>query len=248
MNSEHTISNLKPNMWPLLSKIIVLILLTSCLQKSEEIKHEEEDNIEKQYHEGQLQSEYTVINGVREGIGKCYYSNGKLSTTCNYVNGVKEGIESKYYYDGSLYRTREFSKGVLSGTEKRYYKDGKLMTVLNYKQGMPGTGLKEYSAYGKLLTQYPEFKHEIIYDRDYQKQKLLIFYFSDNNKKVSYYRSPLLDGKYFDTHADLCGLNDGKGEIGLALDFSGEIVISAKYITSNRAPYIVEKRIFIEEN
>lgn len=246
MSSKYMFSHQKSNL-PLICKLLLLILLTSCLQKTEEIKQKENDNIEKQYHDGKLQAEFTVIDGVRQGIGRCYYENGKISTTCNYIDGLKEGMERKFYFDGELYRTREFVKGIFTGTEKRFYENGNLMTVQNYKNAMPSIGLQEYTNTGKLVTDYPELKHKIVYDRDYEKQKLLLFYFSDKNKKVSYYKGPLIEGKYFDTNADLCGINEGVGEIGLDLGFSGEIIISAKYITSNRAPYIVEKRVFIEE-
>ncbi len=228
------------------SSLIILLFLMSCTSKVKE-DIQEDFQIEKQYQNGKLQAEFTVVNGIREGLGKCYYSNGKLSSTCNYINGVKQGEEQKFYFDGKLYRTREFVKGELDGIEKRYHTNGQLMTEQTYKDGMPGTDLKEYSPYGKLLSNYPEFEYKVIYDRDYEKQKLLLFYFSDKNKNVSFYKGSLIEDKYFDNHADLCGINDGVGEIGLALDFSDEIEISAKYITSNKAPYIVQQKIFVDD-
>lgn len=214
--------------------LILLLLLTSCFQQNKEIEapsfSSEETNISRKYHQGKLQAEYELKDGIKNGTGKCYYENGKLSTTCNYTNGLKEGVEKKFYFDGKLYRTREFSNGKMNGTEKRFYENGVLMTEMEYKNGMPSTGLKEYTNTGDLIKNYPEITYEIIYDRDYPGQKLLVFYFSDKNSKVSYYEGSLLEGKYFNTNADPCGSKNGIGEIGLYNNFKGNITVSAKYI------------------
>ncbi len=226
--------------------LFLLIFFLSCHQKDEKNTGDIKNNLLKKYYKGKLQSEFSIKNGVKEGIGKCYYLNGKLSSTCNYTNGLKDGVECKYYFDGNLYRTREFTNGELNGIEKRFYRNGKLMTILSYRNGMPAKGLKEYSMNGNILTDYPEFVYEIIHDRDYPKQKLLIFYFKDYDRTVYFYQGVLLEGKYFNTLASPCGMRDGKGEIGLDPKFRGEIIISAKFITSKRAPYVVEKKILIK--
>ena len=41
------------------------------------------------------------------------------------------------------------------------------------------------------------------------------------------------------------GVSDGRGEIALSPDFQGELIISAKYVTPFRAPYVLEKKIVI---
>lgn len=226
--------------------LVIMVLLSSCKPKNEVKISGKEDSIARFYHEGKLQTEFKMKNGIKEGIGKIYYLNGKLSSTCDYVKDLKNGTESKYYYDGSLYREREYSMGVINGIEKRFYRNGQIKTHLYYKDGMPGKGLKEYSINGNLKTEYPEFVWKVIYNRDYGKQKLLLFYFSDYCKNVYYYEGSLIEGKYFNGDAILCGNQDGVGEIALYPDFSGEIVISSKYVTPNRAPYIVEKKIKVE--
>jgi hypothetical protein len=228
------------------SGLILLVMLMSCNPKAEVKTSKEENNIYKHYYDGKLQAEFTIKDGVKEGLGKIYYLNGRLSATCNYVNGLKNGVEDAYYYNSSLYRTREYSNGVLNGIEKRFYRNGKLKTQLSFKSGMPGKGLIEYYESGKLKTKYPKFLYKVVYDRDYKKQKLLLFYFSDYRQNVYYYEGSLLDGKYFNKNAVPTGNLEGVGEMVLDQTFSGEIVISAKYITSNRAPYVVENKIVIE--
>lgn len=233
---------------------ILLVLLFSCNQKGETdtgSKNEtennvDEDSLDKHYYKGNLQAEFSVEDSLKQGLGKIYYEDGKLSSECNYINGLKNGIEKKYYLDGTLYRTREYSEGKINGLEKRYYRNGKLKTLQTYKQDMPGRGLIEYHQNGSIITKFPEFKYEIIYDRDYKRQKLLIFYFAGIDKNVRFYEGQLVEGKFFDAKVSPCGICDGKGEIGFNdSDFHGTITISAKCITSNRSPYVLEKKITI---
>lgn len=226
--------------------VITILLLTSCKQKNSAIGTDEENSLHKHYNQGKLQADFTAKEGENECTGNIYYLDGKLSSTCDYIDGLKNGIERKYYTDGTLYRTREYFRGEMNGVEKRFYRNGKLKTVLNFKAGMPGKGLKEYDKDGKLKTAYPEFLYDVVYDRDYEKQKLLLIYFSDHRKDFYYYEGQLIEGKYFDKSILASGNNEGIGEIALDLEFSGEIVISAKYVTSNRAPNIIEKKIYVE--
>lgn len=224
----------------------ILFLICSCTPDKGSNNLTKEATTYKHFHDGKLQAEFEIQNKQKEGLGKIYYLNGKLYTTCNYKADKKHGTESMYYYDGSVYRTREYTNGRFTGTEKRYYRNGKIKSTLEFKNGMPAIGLKEFSTSGKLKTEYPDFRSEIIYNRDYEHQKLLMFYFSDRRKNVQYYQGKLLEGKYFNNSAIPCGNNSGTGEIALDPDFSGPVTISAKYITSFRAPYIVEKTFMVE--
>ncbi len=233
--------------------IVLIALLLSCNQHDKtntEITTEtkiSEDGIRivKNYHEGKLQSEFTIKDSLKNGMGKIYYEDGRLSSVCNFSNGSKNGVEEKYYTEGTLYRTREYSEGKINGLEKRYYRNGQLKTVLSYKNDMPGTGLIEYYQDGTKVTEYPEFTYEIINNRDFQRQKLLIFYFPGINKNVYFYEGQLVEEKYFDSSISPCGIRDGKGEIGFYPDSQGEFTISAKYITSNLAPFVIEKKIIL---
>lgn len=232
------------NLYP---TIILLALVFSCNQEVERKTNIDEESMTEYYHNGKIQAEFSMENGIKQGLGKIYYLDGKLSSECNYSNGLKDGTEKKYYSDGTLYRTREYSQGKLNGIEKRFYRNGHLKTMLTYKQGMPGTGLIEYNQNGTKVHEYPVFKYEIIYDRDYPKQKLLICYFEGIRENVHFYRGRLVEGKYFDNTKMSCGISDGKGEIAINFDFQGEIIISAKYVTPNRAPYILEQKIPIDK-
>ena len=233
--------------------IVLIILLSSCNQQKETNNQDTTETkisgvgieIAKNYHEGKLQSEFSLRDSLKEGLGKIYYLDGKLSSVCNYSKGLKNGVEEKYYPEGSLYRTREYIDGKINGLEKRYYRNGKLKTVLTYKNDMPGTGLIEYNRDGSPVTEYPEFTYEIINNRDYDRQKLLIIYFRGFSKNVSFYEGQLVEGKYFDNSASPCGMLDGKAEIGFYPDSHVEVTISAKCITSNVAPFVIEKKIVL---
>jgi hypothetical protein len=227
------------------SNLVLLLLVLSCIQQDEPKTTNDEENITEYYQNGKVQAEFSMKNGVKQGLGKIYYLNGKLSSECNYNKGLKHGIEKKFYSDGTLYRTREYYEGKLNGTEKRFYRNGQLKTLITYKQGMPGKGLVEYKPNGTKITEYPEFRYEIIFDRDYQKQKLVLFYFAGIDKNVHFYRGGLVEGKFFDDNKMSSGVSDGRGEIALSPDFQGELIISAKYVTPFRAPYVLEKKIVI---
>ena len=43
-----------------------------------------------------------IINGLKEGLWKSYYSNGKLQSECNFINGLKEGLWKSYHSNGKL--------------------------------------------------------------------------------------------------------------------------------------------------
>lgn len=226
---------------------ILTAFVLSCNREGESKARIEDESLSQYYHTGKIQAEFSMKNGRKDGMGKIYYLNGKLSSECNYRNGVKNGTENKYYSDGALYRTREYKNGQLEGIEKRFYRSGNLKTILSYKQEMPGTDLVEFYSNGTKVSKYAEFKHEIILNRDYQEQKLLILYFDGITEKVHFYRGALEERKYFDVGKMPCGISDGKGEIAISPDFQGEIIISAKYVTPFRAPYVLEKKIRIED-
>ncbi len=57
-------------------------------------------NVQKLYDNGQVAIEGRVVNGLREGEWKWYYSNKKLKRTSIYKKGKKNGKTVYYYPNG----------------------------------------------------------------------------------------------------------------------------------------------------
>jgi len=220
---------------------IIILLLCSCNIKFPE----EQSTTEKKYREvldadGNVKSRVIVKDGQLNGEVVTYYPGGQISAIANYVNNRKEGIEKKYYKRGSLYRTRPYENGKLHGIEIRYYKSGKVKTKQEFRYDNPATGLKEYSILGKLNTTYPKIEFEVVQERDYKEQKLLLFYISDGSKIVRYYSGKLIQNKYFDTEAEPELSREGVGELWITPNFTGSILIAAKVVRSSRGLLITQ--------
>jgi hypothetical protein len=226
--------------------VIFVFALTSCQFRKKTPENKPQSEIVKKYDAtGILAATITMKDGKRNGITTTFYKDGKVSVESNYVNNIKSGIEKKYYENGAVYRTRQYLNGKMNGEEKRYYRDGILMTRQTYKDNMPANDLQEYHRSGNLITKYPKLVFKTIRNRDYHKQKIVQFYFEDRSNPVQFYEGKLLEGKYFDDLASPLPIKNGIGEVVVYTTFSGKVTISAKMITRNRAPYIVQKDFYI---
>ena len=227
--------------------IVFLIFgLTSCQFRKRAPASKPQSEIVKKYDEtGKLVATITMKDGKRNGITTAFYKDGNVSVESNYVNNIKSGIEKKYYENGTVYRIRQYLNGKMNGEEKRYYRNGILMTRQTYKDNMPANDLREYYRNGNLITKYPKLVFKIIRNRDYQKQKIVQFYFEDRSNPVQFYEGKLLEDKYFNNLASPLPIKNGTGELVVYKNFSGKVTIAAKMITRNRAPYIIQKDFYI---
>ncbi len=233
----------------LTSKYIIvwfIFSLTACQSRKDVTENKSQSNVVKNYDDdGRLIATITIKDGKRNGITTTFYKDGTISTESNYINNVKTGVEKKYYENGAVYRTRQILNGKLNGEEKRFYRDGQLMTRLTYKDNLPANDLQEYYQSGNLIKNYPRLLVRIIRNRDYEKQKLIQFYFEDKSNPVQFYEGKLIEGKYFDNSASPLPVRNGYGELVVYNNFTGKITVSAKMITRNRAPYIVQKEYYV---
>jgi antitoxin component YwqK of YwqJK toxin-antitoxin module len=229
----------KPVIW-----VLIIQLLYTCTYKNPEdpaISNEEIRNVYDAY--GNLKSKIKIRDGQLNGEAITYYPAGQISTTVNYINNKKEGIEKKYYKQGQLYRTRTFEDGKANGIEKRFYKTGEIKTIQEFKYNNPAKGLIEYSISGKKISDYPRIIFEIVNERDYAEQVLLLFHMSDYSETVNYYAGKLIKNNYFDNEAEPELCNKGVGEIWLQQGFSGTIFISAKLVRESRGLFITQARV-----
>jgi antitoxin component YwqK of YwqJK toxin-antitoxin module len=221
--------------------ILVMLFLAACKGKNPE-----EEISETRYiydADGNVKSRVILKESKLNGEAIIYYPGGQISTTVNYINNKKEGVEKKYYQQGQLYRTRPFRDGKVNGFEKRYYKSGGIKTIQEFWYNHPATGLIEYSIGGKKLSDYPEIIFEIVKERDYEEQVLLLFYMSDRSKNVTYYTGRLIKNKYFDVEADPELCKDGVGEIWISPGHTGSFLISAKVVRESRGLFITQATV-----
>ena len=114
------------------------------------------------YPDGKLKLEYTIKNGVKEGVEKMYRedsttlyresqykeglrvgksitysSNGAKSTETDYFADKQHGVEKRYNDDGSLWRERNYTNGTQEGLETTYMRDnsGRIEYTRNYVNG-----------------------------------------------------------------------------------------------------------------
>lgn len=229
--------------------LVLIQYTTSCDQRNPVKKTPQQEEIRKIYDaDGNLKSQIILKDGKINGDAITYYPGGQISTMVKYVNNKKEGVEKKYYQrGGQLYRTRPFILGKVNGIEKRYYKTGGLKTEQEFRFNNPSIGLIEYSINGRILSDYPKIEFNIIRERDYAEQVLLIFYMSDKSKNVTYYSGKLLKNKYFNIEADPELSKDGVGEIWIEPDFTGSFNISAKVVRESRGLFITQARVRIKK-
>jgi antitoxin component YwqK of YwqJK toxin-antitoxin module len=87
------------------------------------------------YHKnGQLRSEFLIINNKREGVYKEYHDNGQLNIICNCVNG-KKGQYKQYFENGQLYMICNYVDDEYCGEFKEYSEDGQLIEIYKLVNG-----------------------------------------------------------------------------------------------------------------
>lgn len=120
--------------------------------------------IEKKYYEnGQLASETTFIDSIKNGESISYYKNGKLLGKCVYRNGKIHGALTEFHTTGYLMFKGNQIDGNLVGTATYYYENGKPEKELYYGNGkaflvnywdssgtqgvINGTGIRKFQDY-----------------------------------------------------------------------------------------------------
>lgn len=117
---------------------------------------------EKTFHfpNGQLLETVKMINGVKHGKFKSYYSNGEPRETGTYVYGNKEGEWLKYHHNGNLALKRNFIYDEVRDSSTEYYITGELSDINYYDRRGELTQTKSFHRSGKLNC-------TITYDKDF---------------------------------------------------------------------------------
>lgn len=193
---------------------------------------------------------------IREGISKRYLQTGKLAETVNYVYGKKEGLRTYFYQEGTVWKEIEYAKGRRNGSFKKFDRKGNLDAQMEYKNGYPGVGLKEFYDSGKekedprlVLNESNKIKE----NGNYIITASLLGDGVKRIKRVEFYETRLLDGKYFNERSKkmvlLTKLSAHKGELKIPVR-RGEFVdntvnIVAVITTKTGLKLILQKSVHV---
>ena len=121
--------------------IYILLIVTSCNHKLEEIEY---------YEDGKIESKCETINGIRNGICYYYYPNGKLESKTLWKDGLQDGVSEFYYPDGKLEVKSDWKQGKMHGLSFKYYSNGQLRRRTNFVNDTITGELFNYTKDGKL--------------------------------------------------------------------------------------------------
>ncbi|HEX8660149.1 MAG TPA: hypothetical protein VF690_21575 [Hymenobacter sp.] len=63
-------------------------------------------------HQGRIDLEYEVVNGVKQGIETEFYSNDNIQSVSQYAGNLLDGPRISYYENGAVEEKAMFEKGV----------------------------------------------------------------------------------------------------------------------------------------
>jgi TonB family protein len=113
----------------MLKKIVfVIFVFTSIITAQDGV-------VKTKFPNGNIQSEITYANKIREGAAKFYYENGNLKQEFSYVNGKVDGLVKEYYENGKLKQTYNIVEGKREGPVSLFKEDGTFLTDITYERG-----------------------------------------------------------------------------------------------------------------
>jgi len=214
--------------------IVCLIFIVSCKFK---LGNDPNNGVQyENYPDGTVKSQYTLRNGLREGIVRNYTQEGKLFSTAEYKNDLRDGWLINYneangklvlkfyfkkdtqngpafhYYDqGQLFRESNYVKGRVNGVIKTYWPNGNLKAENTFKMGKPGLGLKEYEKDGKTIINQPNILVKEINQATLLNKVILKISISDGTDDAEVYVDDfdLEDGKFFNPYSHSLTKDDG---------------------------------------
>lgn len=101
------------------------------------------------YENGQINCDYSYLNGKRNGVQNEYYSNGQLQASYVYDGGFLMQSIVAYDSDGTKLDPGSLNNGI--GTFNEYYANGQLLSSSEYKNGLLQNVLAYFSQDGGSL-------------------------------------------------------------------------------------------------
>ncbi|MDR1835278.1 MAG: toxin-antitoxin system YwqK family antitoxin [Fusobacteriaceae bacterium] len=96
------------------------------------------DTIRTLSREGNLLTEETRINGLKEGVCITYYPDGNLQKREAFVRDKLNGTSSCYYPDGKIEKREDYADNILNGDAWYYYPDGTVKMQVEWVKNVQG--------------------------------------------------------------------------------------------------------------
>jgi len=96
----------------------------------------QEGPVKSHYANGEVESEITYSDGIRDGIARYYYPNGVLKEELSYKNGRVEGDVKRYYQNGKLKESFFIEDGRRSGSYISINEDSTKVKSLAFEEGI----------------------------------------------------------------------------------------------------------------
>lgn len=78
------------------------------------------------YQSGELESEFSLLNGKKNGPFKFYFPTGETKLEGEYLEEKIDGELVRYYKEGQIFSRSIYQKGILTDTAKYYFKNGRI--------------------------------------------------------------------------------------------------------------------------
>lgn len=123
--------------------------------------------IEEEYSNGYLRDvkKYNQLdeNGNKTGVWRAYFPNGQIKSETSYKEGLKDGLSKEYDKDGKLLSINTMSKGneasdpggiVIIDLYKEYFDNGEVRLIGGLNKGKKSGIYREYDREGNLVRAY----------------------------------------------------------------------------------------------
>jgi antitoxin component YwqK of YwqJK toxin-antitoxin module len=116
--------------------------------------YDTDNGLKKTYDDfGNLESEFTLKNGLLHGPANAYYSNGKIKVKSNFLNGKRQGNSKEYDESGDLTAEYNYLNGEPNGPYKKY-ENNKVKEIGGLINGKENGLIKVYDEEGRIDEEY----------------------------------------------------------------------------------------------
>ena len=145
---------------------------------------------QKWHYNGQIEEEFQIINGKKEGVYNKWHDNGHKYIECNYINDQKEGLNREWYNNGKKCLEVNYFHDKIEGLYQKWHENGRKKIIVNYINNQKEGLYQEWHSNGKLALEinYVNDKIEGLYKKLDQYGNLEIIVIYTNGIKEGLYQ------------------------------------------------------------
>lgn len=202
--------------------------------------------IKQYFYEDRLIKEVSLVNGVRNGPMKSFYSGGQIRQSFLYKDGLREDTARWFYVEGQVFRTTPYRRDTIHGIQQQYFKSGRIKARLGYEKGFRNFFFEEFSSRGSLIKEYPRLVIDVRDDYSTNGTYKIMLSLSDSTQKVKYFRGDFSGGVFDTLKAEPVNTIDGYGYLTLRKasgSTNADLEILAEILTGYGNNYLLVKKI-----